>query len=113
VEGLFRGFSSRFLLVGLIEAVGIDFFLISDVSLYDREELIISLPAIAANSLLHVYAFVQTSGDEVLFQVFISTSYMDNFFMEPLDVISEMFASSLDNGFEGPTVLGWVLKTVK
>jgi len=53
-----------------------------------------------ANNLLDVCAFMQTSGDHVLFHVFISTSHLNRFFVEPFDVVSKRFASSLEDGLK-------------
>jgi len=63
MEGLSGGFGNRFLLPSLVEAISIDVFLVANVGLYNREELIIGFGAVEANSLLDVCAFAQTSGD--------------------------------------------------
>jgi len=101
VEGLFGGFSSRFLLPDLVEVVCVDFLSVPNVRFDDREELIVSLWAIEANNLLDVCAFAQTLGDEVSFHVFIGALYLDSFFDEPLDVVSERFTFSMDDSFKG------------
>jgi hypothetical protein len=87
VEGLFGGFNCRFLLPGLVEAVTVDLLLVLDVGLHDHEELIIGLRTIEVDSLFDDCVFAQTSGDEKLFHVFISTSHLDSFLVEPLDVV--------------------------
>jgi len=97
----FGGFSSGFLLPDFVKVVCVDFLLVPDVRLDDREELIVSLWAIEANSHFHVCAFAQTFGDELPLHVFVGTPYLDNFFVEPLDVVSERFAVPLDDSFKG------------
>lgn len=115
MEGLSRGFRSKFLLLGLVGAISINLFLVENVGLYIREELIVGLGAVGAKGLLKLCAFAQTSSDDVLFHVFISTSYMNRFLVEPLDGVSKRFTSSLDNGIKGchNFGLGWVLEAVK
>jgi len=56
MEGLFGGFSNRFLFPNLIEAIGIDLFLVENVGFYNREELIIGFGAVEANNFLDVNA---------------------------------------------------------
>jgi len=54
MEALSGGFRNKFLLPGLIEAISVDLFLVANVGLYNREELIIGFWAVEANSLLDV-----------------------------------------------------------
>lgn len=106
MEGLLAGLSSRFLLHGLVEAVSVDFLFVPDVCFYDREESIIILRPIEADNLLYFCAFAQTSGDEVPFHFLIGTSYLNSFFIEPLDVVLERLTLSLNNGFKGRHCFG-------
>jgi len=105
-EGILGGFSSKFLLSGLVQAVSVDFLLVPDICFSDREESVISLRAIEADNLFYVCAFAQTSGYEVPFHFLIGTSYLNNFFIEPLDVVSERLTLSLNNGFKGRHCFG-------
>jgi len=101
MEGIFGGFNGRFLLHDFVEVFYVNFLLVPDVHLDDREVLIKSLREIEVNCLFHVCAFAQTLGYEVPLHVFADTSYLASFFVEPLDVVSKRFTFSLDNIFEG------------
>jgi len=78
-----------------------DLFLVPDVGIYDREELIVSLREIEGNNLFNVCAFAKTLCDEVLFHIFVGSLYLDSFLVEPLYVVSEGLTFPLDDGFEG------------